>query len=53
MKWQAEWRDGHGGSYARWLWRRVRHATMEDVVRALFVIALVVLMLLYPLALMR
>ena len=52
-KWQAEWRDAYGRSYLRWLWRRVRDATVEDVVRALFLIALVALMLLYPLSLMR
>lgn len=52
-KWQAEWRDAHGSSYLRWLGHRVRHASMEDVVRALFLIALVALMLLYPLSLMR
>jgi len=52
-KWQAQWRDEHGGSYRRWLWSRLRHATMEDVVRALFLIALVALMLLYPLSLLR
>jgi len=52
-KWQAQWRRDHGGSYARWLWNRARRATAEDVVRALFLLALVALMLLYPLSLMR
>lgn len=51
-RWQAEWRDEHGGSYARWLWSRLQRATMEDLVRVLFLIALVGLMLLYPLSLM-
>lgn len=51
--WQAEWRREHGGSYARWLWHRLRRATLEDVVRALVLIALVALMLLYPLTLLR
>ncbi|MEX2241478.1 MAG: hypothetical protein WD775_12385 [Burkholderiales bacterium] len=51
--WQAQWHREHGGSYARWLWSRLRRATMEDFVRALFLIALVGLMLLYPLALLR
>jgi len=51
--WQAEWRREHGGSYARWLWNRLRRATMEDFMRALFLVALVSLMLLYPLTLMR
>jgi hypothetical protein len=51
--WQAEWHREHGGSYARWLWNRLRRATMEDFVRALFLVALVGLMLLYPLALLR
>lgn len=52
-QWQVEWRREHGGSYARWLWHRLRRATMEDFVRALFLIALVSVMLLYPLTLMR
>ena len=52
-QWQAEWRREHGGSYARWLWHRLRRATLEDVVRALVLIALVALMLLYPLTLLR
>lgn len=52
-QWQQEWRDVHGGSYLRWLGRRLQNATAEDVVRALFLIALVALMLLYPLSLMR
>lgn len=52
-QWQAEWRREHGGSYARWLWHRLRRATLEDVVRALFLVALAALMLLYPLTLLR
>jgi len=51
--WQAQWRREHGGSYARWLWNRLRRATMEDFVRALFLVALLSLMLLYPLSLLR
>lgn len=43
----------HRSSYLRWLWHRVWHATLEDFMRALFLLALVALMLLYPLALMR
>lgn len=52
-KWQAEWRDEHGSSYLRWLWRRLSRATPGDVLRVLVLAALVGLMLLYPLALMR
>jgi len=51
--WQAEWRREHGGSYARWLRNRLRRATMEDFVRAVFLVALLSLMLLYPLSLLR
>jgi hypothetical protein len=51
--WQVQWHREHGGSYARWLWSRLRRATAEDLVRVLFLIALVGLMLLYPLALLR
>lgn len=49
----AEWRREHGGSYARWLWHRLRHASADDLLRALLLLVLVGLMLLYPLALMR
>lgn len=52
-QWQAEWRSEHGGSYARWLLNRMRRATMDDVLRVLVLIALVGLMLLYPIAIMR
>lgn len=52
-RWEAEWRGEHQGSYARWLWNRLQRATTEDFVRALFLIALVALMLLYPLSLLR
>lgn len=52
-QWQVEWRREHGGSYARWLWSRLRRATMEDFMRALFLVALLGLMLLYPLTLLR
>jgi hypothetical protein len=52
-QWQAQWRREHGGSAARWLWSRLRRATPEDVVRALFLVALLGLMLLYPLTLLR
>lgn len=51
--WNAEWRREHGGSYARWLWSRLRRATLDDVLRAVLLLLLVGLMLLYPLALMR
>jgi hypothetical protein len=50
-EWNAEWRREHGGSYARWLWNRLRRTTPEALVRALVLILLVGLMLLYPLAL--
>jgi hypothetical protein len=52
-QWQAEWRREHGGSYLRWLHNRLRRATMDDVLRVLVLIALVGLMLLYPIAIMR
>jgi hypothetical protein len=43
----------HRGSYARWLWSRLRRATLDDVLRVLLLAALVALMLLYPLSLLR
>jgi hypothetical protein len=49
-EWNAEWIAEHKGSYLPWLWRRVRGASMASLVRALLLIALVGLMLLYPLA---
>jgi len=50
-KWRAEWRDEHGSSYARWLWSRARNASLEDLVKAILLVVLVSVMLLYPLAL--
>ena len=50
-QWRAEWRREHQGSYARWLLSRLKRATMDDVLRVLLLIALVGLMLLYPLSL--
>lgn len=52
-RWRDEWHREHGGSYARWIWNRLRRATLEDLVRALLLAALVGLMLLYPLSLMH
>jgi len=49
-EWNAEWIAEHKGSYVRWLWNRARHASLATVLQALLLIALVCLMLLYPLA---
>lgn len=49
-EWKAEWVREHKGSYARWLWSRVRQASFADLVKVLFLIALVAVMLFYPLA---
>lgn len=50
-QWNAEWAAEHKGSYLRWLWSRVRQASFAGLVTALFLIALVCVMLFYPLAL--
>lgn len=49
-EWNAEWVNEHKGSYLLWLWSRVRRASIDDIVKVLFLIALVGVMLLYPLA---
>jgi len=49
-EWNAEWITEHKGSYTLWLWNRARHASFANVLQALLLIALVALMLLYPLA---
>lgn len=49
-EWNAEWVAEHKGSYLRWLWSRVRHASLAGFLTALFLIALVAVMLFYPLA---
>jgi hypothetical protein len=49
-EWNTEWRNAHRGAYLHWLWHRARHASMDDVLRALLLIALVAVLLLYPLA---
>jgi len=50
-EWNAAWQAEHRGSYARWLWNRARRTPPEAFLRALLLIAVVALMLLYPLAL--
>lgn len=49
-EWNAEWIAEHKGSYVQWLWNRARHASLAAVLQALLLMALVCLMLLYPLA---
>ena len=49
-EWNAEWIDEHKGSYVLWLWNRARRASFATILRALLLMALVGLMLLYPLA---
>ena len=49
-EWNAEWVTVHKGSYVRWLWSRVGHASFGSFLRVLFLIALVGVMLFYPLA---
>jgi hypothetical protein len=49
-EWKAEWVRAHKGSYVRWLWSRVRQASFGSLLRVLFLIALVGVMLFYPLA---
>ena len=49
-QWQAQWVGEHKGSYVRWLWSRVRQASFAGILTALFLIALVAVMLFYPLA---
>jgi hypothetical protein len=48
--WNAEWVAEHQGSYLRWLWSRMRRASPAGLLTALFMIALVAVMLFYPLA---
>lgn len=49
-EWHAEWLGTHKGSYLRWLWSRVRRGTLADLLRVVLLIALVGVMLFYPLA---
>ena len=49
-EWNAEWVTQHKGSYVWWLWSRVRQASFASLLRVLFLIALVGVMLFYPLA---
>jgi hypothetical protein len=49
-EWKAEWVTEHKGSYLRWLWSRARQASFGSLLRVLFLIALVGVMLFYPLA---
>lgn len=49
-EWNAEWVGEHKGSYVRWLWSHVRQASLASFLTVLFLIALVAVMLFYPLA---
>ena len=49
-QWNSQWVTEHKGSYVRWLWSRVRRASPATFVKALFLIAVVGVMLFYPLA---
>ncbi|MBE0615865.1 MAG: hypothetical protein IH604_19515 [Burkholderiales bacterium] len=49
-EWKAEWIREHKASYLQWLWSRVRQASLDRLVTILFLIALVGVMLFYPLA---
>lgn len=49
-EWQAQWATEHKSSYLLWLWSRMRSASLAGLVTTLLLIALVALMLLYPLA---
>ena len=51
-EWNAAWQAEHQGSYARWLWNRLRRTPPETLLRALLLIAVLALMLFYPLALL-
>ena len=48
--WNAEWDTVHKGSYALWMWNRLRRASVATLVRVILLIAVVSVMLLYPLA---
>ena len=50
-RWRAEWRSEHQGSYWLWLWHRLRQTSPATLLKALVLIGILGLMLLYPLAL--
>ena len=49
-EWNAEWVGEHKASYTRWIWNRIRQASLAGLLTALLLIALVGVMLFYPLA---
>ena len=49
-EWNAQWVREHKGSYVRWLWSRFRQASFASLLTVLLLIALVGVMLFYPLA---
>ena len=51
-EWNADGAREHRGSYAQWLWKRLRNADPDAILRAILLILLVCVLLLYPLALM-
>ena len=50
-QWRSEWRTEHQGSYLLWLWNRFRQTPPSTLLKALALLGLLALMLLYPLAL--
>jgi len=49
-EWKTQWVTEHKSSYLRWLWNRMRNASVASLVTTLLLIALLAVMLLYPLA---
>lgn len=48
-EWQAEWGAEHAQSYARWLWNRLRLRPAETLLKIAALLALIGLLLIYPL----
>ena len=48
-QWQAEWTSEHAQSYARWLYSRLRMRPAETLLKLAALLALIGLLLIYPL----
>lgn len=48
-QWRAEWTSEHAQSYTRWLWCRLRLSPAETLLKIAALLALIGLLLIYPL----
>ena len=51
-EWQTEWTSAHAQSYAHWFWSRLRERPAETLLKFAALLALIGLVLIYPMSLL-